>query len=319
MKSILDYTFPEYIRKARVTDTPQGDFIKDTRLLLGTKHEGALRALSSRDQLVTFMKLRRAAPEAIAAAKRVWAGYEKYNQRVRRRSQGAIPLCCDDVSPGVKIGAYREADRLPRVLDTYRKALTLTQRAGVTSEFIDAVVSMTDHKGVLVIEWATVEARERFAEYLDHAWSDEGETEVHHGIAGDGEWERKKSRCDVFSREWASNKERVRITKEHALKADAWARWELMDNPEASGRYHAMIEEAQAGFEGMTVQDIVDELNATCPFDFKPGLEGEWTHMSATHEQKAALPPDVREQWVRFEDTIRAAGATIARIEVLGS
>jgi hypothetical protein len=66
-------TFADYITSCRVTDTPRGDFIEDTRVLIRT---GKLPNLRSWDQLQSLMRSRGACSEAIDEGRKVWRQYE---------------------------------------------------------------------------------------------------------------------------------------------------------------------------------------------------------------------------------------------------
>jgi hypothetical protein len=62
-------TFTDYIKR-RVTDTPNGDFVEDTKSLISI---GKFPDVQSLDQLLAFMSSRSSTcREAKQAAKRVW-------------------------------------------------------------------------------------------------------------------------------------------------------------------------------------------------------------------------------------------------------
>lgn len=80
----------------------------------------------------------------------------------------------------IKIGCYRETDRLNRVLETYQKALTLADSAGFTSEFVSSIVSLHDHKGWLTVVWRDTNAGLSLRKFIDDAWEDQAEHLVTH-------------------------------------------------------------------------------------------------------------------------------------------
>lgn len=90
------------------------------------------------------------------------------------------PRTLDLDNTWIKVGCYRETDRLDRVLSTYQKALTLADNDGLASAFVEGVVSMHDHKGSLTIEWKHVKVGEELHHLIDKAWEDQGEHLVSH-------------------------------------------------------------------------------------------------------------------------------------------
>jgi hypothetical protein len=81
-------TFTDYIQNRRVTGTPNGDFVADTKFLIGCARQGIglphrrWRDPKTRDQLICFMMFGRGAcHEAIEAAKQVWAAYRRAQRR----------------------------------------------------------------------------------------------------------------------------------------------------------------------------------------------------------------------------------------------
>jgi hypothetical protein len=67
-------TFAEFIQSARVTETPRGDFIADAKTLINAC---VFPAIDSWGDLYGFMMRRRACPEAIEQARKVWRQYQK--------------------------------------------------------------------------------------------------------------------------------------------------------------------------------------------------------------------------------------------------
>ncbi len=66
-------TFKEYIQSARVTSTPRGDYIADTKTLINA---GVFPAVDSWADLYGFMMRRRACPEAIEEGRKLWRQYK---------------------------------------------------------------------------------------------------------------------------------------------------------------------------------------------------------------------------------------------------
>jgi hypothetical protein len=67
-------TFVEFIKRARVTETPRGDFIADTQTLVSC---GKLPDFKTWGELYVFMTSRHACAPAIEQARRVWRQYRK--------------------------------------------------------------------------------------------------------------------------------------------------------------------------------------------------------------------------------------------------
>jgi hypothetical protein len=68
-------TFASFIQSARVTNSPRGDFISDTKTLIDW---GKLPAINSWRDLHSFMFWKRhACPEAIAEGRKLWREYQK--------------------------------------------------------------------------------------------------------------------------------------------------------------------------------------------------------------------------------------------------
>jgi hypothetical protein len=67
-------TFTDYIKSARVTQTPRGDFIADTKTLINC---GKFPDMKTWSELYHFMSMRNAGGEAINQARRVWRQYHK--------------------------------------------------------------------------------------------------------------------------------------------------------------------------------------------------------------------------------------------------
>lgn len=64
-------SFPKYIGKRRITDTPAGDFVKDARA------DKELPDVKSWGELKIYLGRKGACLEAIDAARSVWRGYQK--------------------------------------------------------------------------------------------------------------------------------------------------------------------------------------------------------------------------------------------------
>ena len=67
-------TFSDFIKSVRVTNSPRGDFIADTKTLINC---GKLPAIKTWGELYHFMSSRHACPEAIEQARKVWRQYQK--------------------------------------------------------------------------------------------------------------------------------------------------------------------------------------------------------------------------------------------------
>jgi hypothetical protein len=63
-------TFAEYLKGRRIADNAAGDFVTDA------KDDSRMSEFTSWDQLETYLITRSAIPDAITAAKVVWAGYQ---------------------------------------------------------------------------------------------------------------------------------------------------------------------------------------------------------------------------------------------------
>lgn len=84
----------------------------------------------------------------------------------------------------IKIGCYRETDRLSRVLRTYQKALTLALVENLDHDFSQSIYSMHDNKGFLKVEWMSIEDGALMHRFIDEAWEDENECLVSHFSIG---------------------------------------------------------------------------------------------------------------------------------------
>lgn len=80
----------------------------------------------------------------------------------------------------IKIGCYRETDRLDRVLETFQKALTLADARGMADDFANGIVSMHDRKGCLTVQWVSSADGQRLHALVDEAWQDLSEHLVTH-------------------------------------------------------------------------------------------------------------------------------------------
>ena len=80
----------------------------------------------------------------------------------------------------IMIGCNRETDRLDRVLRAYHKALEYAHDANQSEYFRNALVSMYDHKGNLIVVWSNERAREDMAGLVNRGWKNTGEYETHH-------------------------------------------------------------------------------------------------------------------------------------------
>jgi hypothetical protein len=67
-------TFSEFIATRKITNTPRGDFLEDTKTLINCKK---FPAVTSWGDLYCFMRGRRACDEAIAEGRKLWAQYKK--------------------------------------------------------------------------------------------------------------------------------------------------------------------------------------------------------------------------------------------------
>jgi hypothetical protein len=66
--------FVEFIRSCRITDSPRGNFLADTKTLISCNKMPTIRCWG---QLYGFMSARHARPETIAEARKVWKRYQK--------------------------------------------------------------------------------------------------------------------------------------------------------------------------------------------------------------------------------------------------
>ena len=82
----------------------------------------------------------------------------------------------------IMIGCNRETDRLDRVLRTYHKVLEYAHDANQSEYFRNALVSMYDHKGTLIVVWSNERAREDMAGLVNRGWGNTREYETRHLI-----------------------------------------------------------------------------------------------------------------------------------------
>jgi hypothetical protein len=81
-------TFAKFIMSRHVTDTPRGDFIDDSRLLIKLDK---LPAIQKRSELDAFLWGRGAAPVAVLAGRKLWGEYKRARNRQQRRAPNADP------------------------------------------------------------------------------------------------------------------------------------------------------------------------------------------------------------------------------------
>ena len=94
------------------------------------------------------------------------------------------PVTLDLDHTWIKLGCYRETDRLNRVLEVYQKALTLAEREDKTSAFVSSIISIHDHKGWLTVEWRDDQSAKSLHHLVDKAWTTHGEHIVTHLATG---------------------------------------------------------------------------------------------------------------------------------------
>ena len=68
-------SFREYIARARITDSPVGDFVADAR------RDSNLPDASTWSEVETHLRTRRAHTDAISAGRRVWRNYQASRRR----------------------------------------------------------------------------------------------------------------------------------------------------------------------------------------------------------------------------------------------
>ena len=73
-------SFASFIQSCRVTNSPRGDFISDTKMLIDIEK---FPDVQSWGEFYCCMTSRHACPEAIAEGRKLWREYQK--------SQGAVP------------------------------------------------------------------------------------------------------------------------------------------------------------------------------------------------------------------------------------
>jgi hypothetical protein len=66
-------TFKEFIQSARVTNSPRGDFIADAKTLINA---GVFPTVEGWGDLYGFMARRRACPEAVEEARKLWRQFK---------------------------------------------------------------------------------------------------------------------------------------------------------------------------------------------------------------------------------------------------
>lgn len=71
--------------RARITDSPAGDFIHDAR------QDPGFPEITDRRQLIGYLRLRGACEESIAAVDAVWARWRDFQRRNGRRSRPPRP------------------------------------------------------------------------------------------------------------------------------------------------------------------------------------------------------------------------------------
>jgi hypothetical protein len=70
-----ELSFTNFILTRRVTDTPRGDFVADTKFLIGMGRFPVV--VGSWDSLESFLYGRHACPGAMAAGRQVWREYRR--------------------------------------------------------------------------------------------------------------------------------------------------------------------------------------------------------------------------------------------------
>jgi hypothetical protein len=67
-------TFTEFVSSRRITDTPRGDFIEDTRSLISI---GQFSEPEGLGDLIFFLRSRQACQEAVRQGRKVWHQYAR--------------------------------------------------------------------------------------------------------------------------------------------------------------------------------------------------------------------------------------------------
>jgi hypothetical protein len=67
-------TFLQFVDSRRITNTPRGDFLADTKTLMACKKMPEIKVWGD---LYAFMSARHACPPAITEARKVWRQYQK--------------------------------------------------------------------------------------------------------------------------------------------------------------------------------------------------------------------------------------------------
>jgi hypothetical protein len=79
----MSTTFNDWIKLAKFTDDPAGDFIEDTRSVIRANRY-PLPAIDNIEQLRSFLYLRGACIEAIETVPTVWKRYRRWVDRINK-------------------------------------------------------------------------------------------------------------------------------------------------------------------------------------------------------------------------------------------
>jgi len=90
------------------------------------------------------------------------------------------------VDTWIKIGCYRETDRLDRMVRVFRKALTLALYEGLHERLRDELVSLHDRKGTLTAHWKSSSPLD-LCRFVDEAWESENEVGAEHDYEPDSD------------------------------------------------------------------------------------------------------------------------------------
>ena len=102
--------------------------------------------------------------------------------------RSGIETIDDLVDTWVKIGCYRETNRLDRMLCVFQKALTAASKDGLGARLRSELVSLHDHKGMLTVRWKAASSLD-LARFVNVAWESMCECCIEHeyGPASDAE------------------------------------------------------------------------------------------------------------------------------------
>lgn len=89
-------TFSKFIMSRHATDTPRGDFIKDTRMLI---KRGKFPTIHKRSELDHFLWRRGACPETVLQGRKMWGEYRRARDKKFRRPCSTEPTSSPKKDP----------------------------------------------------------------------------------------------------------------------------------------------------------------------------------------------------------------------------